>query len=144
RFTCPAEKAQPPSRPDLSATVKLLNRLGEFFNRSTSILIAEARIALEPSKRISRVEIAGGQSKPFQNGWSTVVAGVPPANLLTAADTAASTARTKNLRVAIYTLLNHEQEIMNGARGFLDERELLRQFECGRPCEVGTCRRAVH
>jgi len=36
-----------------------------FFNRSTSILIAEARIALEPPKRVSRVEIAGAQSKPF-------------------------------------------------------------------------------
>ena len=34
----------------------------KFFNRSTSILIAAARIALESSKRISRVEIAGGQS----------------------------------------------------------------------------------
>ena len=31
----------------------------EFFNRSTSILIAEVRIALEPWKRISRVEVAG-------------------------------------------------------------------------------------
>ena len=33
-------------------------------------------------------------------GASTVVAGVPPANLLTAADTSASTARSKNLRAA--------------------------------------------
>jgi len=37
------------------------------FDRLTSTLIAEAGIALEPSHRISRVEIAGGQSKPFQN-----------------------------------------------------------------------------
>jgi hypothetical protein len=39
----------------------------EFFNRSTSILIAEARIALEPSKRISRVEVAGGNQNGFQS-----------------------------------------------------------------------------
>jgi hypothetical protein len=39
----------------------------EPFNRSTSILIAEARIALEPPQRISRVEIVGEQSKPFQS-----------------------------------------------------------------------------
>jgi len=60
-----SRKAQPPSRPDLSATVKLLNRLGEFFNRSTSILIAEARIALEPSKRISRVRNSGWTIETF-------------------------------------------------------------------------------
>jgi hypothetical protein len=41
------------------------NGRGEFFNRSTSILIAAARIALEPSQRISRVERAGGNQKPF-------------------------------------------------------------------------------
>jgi len=50
-----------------------LNRLGEFFNRSTSILIAEARIALEPSKRISRVEIAGEQSKPSASFLSPAI-----------------------------------------------------------------------
>jgi hypothetical protein len=36
------------------------------FNCSTSILIAAARIALEPSKQISRVETAGEQSKRFR------------------------------------------------------------------------------
>jgi hypothetical protein len=36
---------------------------GEFFNRSTSILIAAARIALEPPKRISRVQSSGRQIK---------------------------------------------------------------------------------
>jgi len=39
----------------LSLSIKLLNpsAVVKFFNRSTSILIAAARIALEPSKRIS-------------------------------------------------------------------------------------------
>jgi hypothetical protein len=35
------------------------------FNRSTSILIAATRIALEPSKRISRVKVAGVAIKTF-------------------------------------------------------------------------------
>jgi len=50
---------------------------------------------------------------------STVVAGVPPANLLTAADTAASTARAKNLRADFYTLLNDEQSGMNEREFFI-------------------------
>jgi hypothetical protein len=45
----------------------------EFFNRSTWILTAAAGIALEPSKRISRVEIAGIDQKPFQRHFSVSI-----------------------------------------------------------------------
>jgi hypothetical protein len=54
------------AKPRLRQTqVAAICGVADFFNRSTSILIGAARNALERSQQISRVEIAGGQSKPF-------------------------------------------------------------------------------